>query len=58
MSARSPAPLAIAILGMSLAILSYGMKDQNIAAVVYGSGLLSAGLSLLHWFRTPKPGRR
>lgn len=58
MSERSPVPLAIAILGMCLAVLSYGIKDQNLGVVVYGCGLLSAGFSLLHWFRAPKPGRR
>ncbi|MEK8095543.1 hypothetical protein WOC76_24100 [Methylocystis sp. IM3] len=57
MSERSAAPLAVAILGMSLAVVSYGIKDQNLGAVVYGCGLISAGLSLLHWFRTPRPRR-
>jgi hypothetical protein len=49
MSDRSAA-LAIAILGLSLSVLSYTMKDQSLARLVYGCGLLSAGCSLLHWF--------
>ncbi|CAJ0873705.1 hypothetical protein AMST5_02533 [freshwater sediment metagenome] len=58
MTERSAIPLAIAIMGMSLAILSYAIKDQNLGSVVYGSGLLAAGLSLIDWFSPPKPKRR
>lgn len=50
--------MGVAIMGMSLAVLSYAIKDANIGGVVYVSGLLSAGFSLLHWFRTPNAKRR
>lgn len=58
MNERSAAPLAIAIMGMSLAVLSYAIRDESLGVVVYGSGLLSSGFSLLHWFSTPGPRRR
>ncbi len=58
MSERSGIPLAVAIMGMSLAVLSYAIKDDKLGSVVYASGLLSAGFSLLHWFATPTPKRR
>ncbi|MDJ0450571.1 hypothetical protein [Methylocystis sp. JR02] len=57
MSARSSTPLAVAILGLLLAIVSYGIKDPKIATLVYGSGLISAGFALLHWFMIPQ-GRK
>ena len=38
MNERSAIPLAIAIMGMSLAVLSYAIKDENLGSVVYGSG--------------------
>lgn len=58
MNKRSSTPLAIAILAMFMAIVSYAIKDETLARVVYGSGLLSAGLSLIHWFTETTPGRR
>jgi hypothetical protein len=58
MSERSATPLAIAIMGMSLAVLSYAIKDESLGSLVYGSGLLSAGCSLLHWFAERKPHAR
>ncbi len=57
MGKRSAMPLAIAILGLLMSVLSYAMKDVNFGNVVYGCGLLSAGFSLIHWFKTPKLGR-
>jgi hypothetical protein len=54
MSERSWAPLVIAILGLSLAVVSYGMKDANWSYLTYGCGLISAGFSLLHWFTTER----
>ena len=50
MGERSWEPLAIAILGLLLAIVSYGMKDGGLGSLTYGSGLISAGLALVHWF--------
>lgn len=50
MSDRSWEPLAVAICGLLLALASYVMKDEILSRLVYGSGLTSAGLSLLHWF--------
>lgn len=58
MNERSAIPLAIAIMGMILSVLSYAVPDENFGRVAYGSGLLSAVLSLVHWFITPTPGRR
>lgn len=49
--------MAVAILGLLLAIVSYGIKDPKIATLVYGSGLISAGFALLHWFMIPQ-GRK
>jgi hypothetical protein len=54
MGERSWEPLAIAILGLLLAIMSYGIKDGGLGNVVYVSGLVSAGLSLAHWFGAPE----
>jgi len=48
MSERNPVPLAVAILALLLAVVSYGIRDESLGAVVYGSGLLSAGFALLH----------
>jgi hypothetical protein len=53
MNERNPTPLAVAIMGLLLAILSYAIKDERLGVVVYGSGLLSAGFALLHWFAQP-----
>ncbi len=50
MEERSWEPLAVAILGLLLAIMSYGMKDAGLGTLTYGSGLISAGLALVHWF--------
>jgi lipopolysaccharide export LptBFGC system permease protein LptF len=53
MNERNATPLAVAIMGLLLAILSYAIKDERLGLVVYGSGLLSAGFALLHWFAQP-----
>ena len=58
MNERSATPLAVAIMGMSMAVISYAIKDESRGLVVYGSGLLSAGLSILHWFSAPVAKRR
>ncbi|WP_442755102.1 hypothetical protein ACNHKD_00120 [Methylocystis sp. JAN1] len=58
MSERSPTPLAVAIMGLLLAIISYAVKDESLGRLVYGSGLLSAGFALLHWFATPASGKK
>jgi hypothetical protein len=58
MNERSAIPLAVAIMGMALAVLSYAMKNENIGNVVYVAGLLSASLSLAHWFAAARPKRR
>lgn len=58
MNERSSTPLAIAILAMLMAILSYAIKDETLARVVYGCGLLSACLSVIHWFKETTPRRR
>ncbi|KAF2990192.1 hypothetical protein MJC1_02584 [Methylocystis sp. MJC1] len=58
MSARSSTPLAVAILGLLLAIVSYGIKDPKLATLVYGSGLMSAGFAVLHWFMIPVQRRK
>ncbi len=50
MGERSSEPLAVAILGLLMAITSYGIKDAGLGNLTYGSGLVSAGLALLHWF--------
>jgi hypothetical protein len=50
MEERSWEPLAVAIIGLSLAVVSYGMKDGGLGSLTYGSGLISAGLALVHWF--------
>jgi hypothetical protein len=50
MEERSWEPLAVAILGLLLAVMSYGMKDAGLGSLTYGSGLISAGLALVHWF--------
>jgi hypothetical protein len=54
MEERSWEPLAIAIVGLALAIASYGMKDGGLGSLTYGSGLISAGLALVHWFAAQK----
>lgn len=53
MGERCWKPLAVAIAGMMLAVVSYGVRDVNIGRVVYASGLISAALSLIHWFAAP-----
>jgi hypothetical protein len=58
MSERSPVPLAIAVMALILAIVSYGVKDDALGRLVYGSGLVSAAFALLHWFATPLPKHR
>lgn len=58
MSERGALPLAVAIMGMSLAVISYAIKDESIGLVVYGSGLLSAAFAILHWFSAPVAKRR
>lgn len=50
MNERGAIPLVVAILGMSMAVLSYAIKDESLGIVVYGSGLLSAALALADWF--------
>ncbi|WP_281928798.1 hypothetical protein [Methylocystis iwaonis] len=50
--------MAVAILGLLLAIVSYGIKDPKLSTLVYGSGLISAGFALLHWFMIPIQGRK
>ncbi len=50
MGERSWEPLAVAIFGLLLAIMSYGMKNAGLGNLTYGCGLVSAGLALLHWF--------
>jgi hypothetical protein len=50
MSVRSWEPLAITIGGLFLAIVSYGMKEGIPGSLTYASGLISAGLALVHWF--------
>jgi hypothetical protein len=58
MSVRSSTPLAVAILGLLLAILSYAITDEKFGSVVYGSGLISAGFALAHWFAIPIQRRK
>ncbi|MGJ0507287.1 MAG: hypothetical protein ACR652_09155 [Methylocystis sp.] len=61
MSEQSTISLAVTIMGLSLAVLSYAIRDEGLGSLVYGSALLSASLSLAHWFVTLKPrakGRR
>jgi hypothetical protein len=58
MSARSPVPLAVAIMALILAIVSYGIKDDALGRVAYGSGLISAAFALLHWLAIPLPKHR
>lgn len=55
MGVRSWEPLAIAIGGLSLAIVSYGMREGALGTLTYGSGLISAGLALVHWFASSAP---
>ncbi len=54
MGERSWEPLAVAIAGLFLAIVSYGMKDAGLASLTYGCGLISAALALAHWFAAPE----
>lgn len=58
MNERCWTPLAVAIMGLLLAILSYAIKDERLGAVVYGSGLLSAAFAVLHWFANPDQKQR
>jgi len=53
MGERCWKPLAVAILGMSMALISYGVREPHLGVIVYVCGLASAGLALLHWFVTP-----
>jgi hypothetical protein len=55
MGARRWEPLAIAIGGLLLAILSYGMTQGILGNLTYGSGLISAGLAVVHWFTASDP---
>ncbi len=55
MGVRRWEPLAIAIGGLSLAVVSYGMKDGALGNLTYGSGLISAGLALVHWLASSAP---
>lgn len=50
--------MAVAIIGLLLAIVSYGIKDPKLAILVYGSGLMSAGCAVLHWFMIPIQRRK
>ncbi len=58
MNERSPTPLAITVLGLLLAVISYAIQDQKLAGLVYGCGLVAAILSVVDWFLQPVVRRR
>ncbi len=55
-SERGAIPLLTAILGLFAAVASFAVADENLAATLCGSGLITAGFCLFYWIVNPANG--
>ncbi len=54
----SQAPLWFIIVGLSVALFSRGMNDENVATVVFWLGVAFSVGAMIYWVARPKHGLR